>query len=136
MYLVIVVLSLLALELQPANTSSEYGTCSKMATTQTALHRCADQEAARADEELRVVYQRLLREAREQAGAVETIEEMRLAWEKYRDAYLKAMYPRADKQAFYGTLSSVEVLLQRAALTRVHARSVAALGERLATPSR
>ena len=101
-----------------AQGSDEYKTCSDSASTQTALHRCADEELRRADRDLNSAYQRLLSEVREQPGVIDKIKAMERAWVIYRDAYVEAMYPAADKQAAYGTMFVVENLLLRARLKR------------------
>lgn len=122
-------LGLLNGSLYAAQTSDEYKACSNGASTQTALHRCADEELRRADRELNDAYQRLLSVVKDEPRAVEKVKAMERAWLLYRDAYVEATYPAADKQAAYGTMFVVEVLLIRVRLTRQQA---AALGEVMA----
>ena len=43
-----------------------------------------------------------------------------LAWISYRDAFLEAMWPAADKRAEYGTLYAMQYGEVRSQLTRQH----------------
>ena len=107
-----------------AQNSATYSACIEKATTQTAMHVCANQEAQRSDAELNKVYQRLLLAVGNQALAVEKIRLAESAWIAYRDAYIEAMYPAKDKQAAYGSSFATEVDLLRAKLTLRQVRAL------------
>ena len=92
--------------------------CLDKATTQLAIHICADAEAKRVDAELNRIYQQLLSAARDEPGAVEKIRAVERVWIAYRDAYLDAMYPAKNKLAAYGSSFTTENLLLRAKLTQ------------------
>ena len=113
-----VLLSFLNGGLYAAQSSDEYKTCSNGASTQAALHRCADEELRRADRDLNDAYQRLLSIVKDKPSAAAKIKAMERAWLAYRDALVEALYPATDKQAAYGTMFVVEALLVRARLTR------------------
>ncbi len=101
-----------------AQDSEEYRRCSKRANTQTEMHVCASEEAARVDAELNQVYGKLLSTAAKQPSTVAKIKAAENAWIAYRDAYIEAMYPADNKQAEYGSSYPMEVNLLRAKLTR------------------
>lgn len=100
-----------------AQNSHQYRACSEKANTQLDMNMCAGQEAARADERLNAVYRKLLSQAAEQHGAVAKIQAAERAWIVYRDTYMEAMYPAADKQLEYGSIYPMEAALLRARLT-------------------
>jgi uncharacterized protein YecT (DUF1311 family) len=102
----------------PVQNSERYTKCIDKATTQTAMHVCANEEAQRVDAELNDIYQKLLSAVGNQAAAIEKIRAAERAWIAYRDAYIAAMYPAKDKQTAYGSTFSMEVDLLRARLTR------------------
>jgi len=99
-----------------------------VAKTQAEMTACAGAEAARADAELNQVYSKLLSEVAGQEGAGAKIKASELAWIRYRDAYMDAMYPAKDKQEEYGSVYPMEADLLRAKLTR---RQLMALRELL-----
>jgi len=101
-----------------ARDSVQSGSCLQTAETQSAMNECADAEAARADAELNRVYGELLAAAAPQKEATAKIKASELAWIRYRDAYLDAMYPAANKQEEYGTIYPTEADLLHAELTR------------------
>lgn len=115
-----VLASLLSGGLVIAQSSIEYKTCSDAAKTQIALHKCADEEARRADRALDIAHKRLLSIQKGDPAAAKKMRALEAAWTVYRDAFIEAMYPATDKQAAYGTMFAVEALLTRARLTRLH----------------
>jgi len=102
----------------PVQNSEQYTRCIEKATTQGAMHVCANEEAQRADAELNDIYQRLVSAAGNQADAVEKIRVAERAWIAYRNAYIEEMYPAKDKQGAYGSTFPMDVDLLRARLTR------------------
>ena len=109
-----------------AQESAQYRACQEKAKTQVEMNTCASQEAARADALLADVYRKLLSKVVNQPKAKEKIESVERAWIAYRDAYMEAMYPAADKQAEYGSIYPMEINLLLAKLTQ---RQVLALRE-------
>jgi uncharacterized protein YecT (DUF1311 family) len=101
-----------------AQNSEQYSRCINKASTQMAMHVCANEEALRADAELNDIYQKLLSSATNQSGALEKISAAERTWITYRDAYVEAMYPAKEKQTAYGSRFPMEVDLLRAKLTR------------------
>lgn len=127
-YLTVVLFTGLIISPGFAQSSKQYRVCSKKAMTQQEMNACASQEAARVDAELNVVYRALLSKAANNPEAVPKIKALQRALIAYRDAYMDAMYPAADKQAEYGTVYPLEVDLLRAKLTR---QQIAAVRELL-----
>jgi uncharacterized protein YecT (DUF1311 family) len=101
-----------------AQDSTEYRACNDKANTQTAMNSCAGDEAARVDLQLNDIYRALLQKATNPSDASTKIKAAERAWIAYRDTYLDAMYPAANKQAEYGSVYPMEVALLRAKLTR------------------
>jgi uncharacterized protein YecT (DUF1311 family) len=117
-----------------AQYSAQFEACMAKAMSQTAMNACAGGEDRRADAELNTVYQKVLSAARAQPSAVENIRKMERAWIAYRDAYLGAMYPAADKQAEYGSVYPMNVGLVRARLTYKQIDELRALIEEYVGP--
>ena len=101
----------------PNPNSEQYTRCVEKASTQNAMHICANEEARRTDVELNDTYQKLMSVVRDEVAALEKIRTAERAWIVYRDAYIEAMYPAKDKQAAYGSAFPMEVDLLRARLT-------------------
>jgi uncharacterized protein YecT (DUF1311 family) len=108
-----------------AQDSAQYRACNEKANVQFEINACASEEAARVDAELNSVYRTLLQTVK-QPEYVEKIKAAERAWVVYRDAYIAAMYPAADKQAEYGSVFPTEVSNLRALLTH---RQIVALRE-------
>jgi uncharacterized protein YecT (DUF1311 family) len=103
-----------------AQESAEYRACINRATTQMEMNTCAGDEAARVEDRLNDVYQKLLAQASNQVEALAKIKAAERAWVAYRDAYMEAMYPAKDKQVEYGSIYLMEASLLRAKLTERH----------------
>jgi uncharacterized protein YecT (DUF1311 family) len=101
-----------------AQNSKQYLDCSHSAQTQTAMNACADQEFARADAALTSTYHALLAKTAHQPDTSAKIKSAQRAWLLYRDAYLEAMFPAADKPTEYGSMHAMQLALLRAKLTR------------------
>ena len=85
---------------------------------------CADTEYRRADSEMNDVYQHLLSVADKAPRATAKIKAAEIAWIKYRDAYMEALYPAEDKQLAYGSIYPMEYAEFRTALTREHTKAL------------
>jgi uncharacterized protein YecT (DUF1311 family) len=108
-------------------TSGQYNTCIKVAQTQFEMNKCASEEAARADAELTALDKSLLAEMNGDHVAIAKAKEAERSWIRYRDAYIEAMFPAADKQAEYGTEYPMDVDILSAKLTREHQAAIADL---------
>jgi uncharacterized protein YecT (DUF1311 family)/heat shock protein HslJ len=113
----------------PAEDSKTLRACMDTAETQSALNRCAGDEAARVDRATDETYSRLLAMLAGDQNAVAKVDASRVAWQTYRDTYIEAMYPARNKQAEYGSIYPMEVNLIRASLTRQHLSDVEKLLE-------
>ena len=94
--------------------------CNAKAKAQPELNACAAQEADRVDAKMNGVYKQLLAKAGSDANDVAKIKAAERAWLAYRDAYIEATYPAADKQAEYGSEYFMDVNMLRAKLTQQH----------------
>lgn len=95
--------------------------------SQTEVNVCADKEATRLDLSLNESYKRLLASVSSDKLATRKVRIAELAWLRFRDAYIDAMYPAADKQAEYGTLYPMEVALLCVRLIQSHLMELDAL---------
>lgn len=111
-----------------AQNSAHYRACSQRARTQLQMNACGSEEAARADNRLNDLYNKLLTQAAGEKDAVEKIKAAENAWIGYRDAFIEAMYPAGDKTGEYGSIYPLQASLLRARLTR---RQITALQELL-----
>jgi uncharacterized protein YecT (DUF1311 family) len=109
-----------------AQRSHQYQLCSAEAQGQMDLNRCADEELKHADADLNAAYRKLLTQAAK-ANADQAVRKSEQAWLRYRDSYLKAMYPEPDKQQSYGSIYPMESLLIEVDLTREHIRALETL---------
>jgi len=116
--------------------SEQYRTCTDKAHTQMELNSCASKESARVDAELNAAYQELLSKAEDEQGAVGKIKTCEKAWLVYRDSYIDAMYPAADKQTEYGTEYPAKVDLLRAKFTQQQITAVRELLQQYGPASR
>ena len=117
-FLLAVILVAVAPSFAFAQNSKQYLACSHNAQTQAAMNACAGEELQRADAELNRTYRALLVKTASDAGTARKIKSAQRAWLTFRDAYLEAMYPAADKQTEYGSIYSMQFALLRAKLTR------------------
>jgi uncharacterized protein YecT (DUF1311 family) len=101
-----------------AQNSKQYLDCSHNAQPQAAMNACADQELRRVDTELNGTYRALMAKTAQQAETAAKIKSAQKAWLVFRDAYLEAMYPAAQKQTEYGSMYPMQVGLLRAKLSR------------------
>jgi len=117
-----------------AQYSEQLDACLKAAETQVAMTVCSSEEATRADAELNDIFQKLLAAAAKEQAAAEKIRHAEEAWRTYRDAFIEAMYPAANKQSEYGSIFPMEVNLLRAKLTRQQVLALRDLLKRYAGP--
>ena len=103
-----------------AQDSKEYLACNQKAKAQPELNECARQEADRVDAKLNSLYKQLLAKTASDPNDTAKIKGAERAWVAYRDAYIEAMYPAADKQAEYGSEYLMDVALLTAKLTQQH----------------
>jgi len=100
------------------HTSTQFRECALRDVSLAGMSQCASDEAAKADSELDEAYKTLRLKAKLLPGAMEKAEEVENAWTRYRDAYMDATFPAADKQGVYGSVYPMNRNLLRAALTR------------------
>lgn len=103
-----------------AQDSDAYRRCADQARTQAEMYGCTNDEAKRLDTELNRIYRELLSKASSQSDAVEKIKGAEKAWQAYRDAYIDAVYPAANKQAEYGSMYPMDAGLVRIRLMQEH----------------
>jgi uncharacterized protein YecT (DUF1311 family) len=93
--------------------------CSQTATTQTDLSQCAGKELQQAEARLAVLLKRL---------RIDSNSPEEKAWEAYRDAQLKAMYPPvSDERAEYGSVYPMCWATLKKKLTESRIRDLKAL---------
>ena len=114
------IVSVVLSHLSVGQDSDSYRACNQKAKTQSEMDGCANQEATRLDAELNRIYSNLLSKASAQPEAAAKIETAEKAWIAYRDAYMEAMYPAADKRSEYGSIYPMDADLLRAKLTKQH----------------
>lgn len=79
--------------------------CWDLATTQSQLNACADQDFLAADKLLNEVYQQILREYADDPLFLERLRDAQRAWLQFRDAQIAALFPHQDDgQVHYGSL--------------------------------
>src|SRR5690242_17363053 len=101
-----------------AQDSKQYLDCSHNAQTQAVMNACADQELQRVDAGLNKTYRALLAKTTSEPETAAKIKSAQKAWLVFRDAYLEAMFPAAEKQTEYGSMYPMQFALLRAKLTR------------------
>ena len=108
--------------------------CMQKASTQMAMDACAGADARSADARLSAAYGALLARAASQPGAPAKIRAAERAWTAYRDAYLAAAFPLADKQTAYGSIYPMEAAELRAQVTLRQVDAIDALIARYRSP--
>ena len=81
--------------------------CWKTAMAQQEMNRCADLDARAADADLNRVYQELLAKLKGDDNTTKKARGAQRVWLSFRNAHLQELYPAADKQAEYGSISDV-----------------------------
>ena len=104
--------------------SATYQQCAAKSDSQLNLDICADEDSKQANIELNRTYKQLLELTKSDAKAILAIKTSERLWIQYRDSYIKAMYPKDDKQAAYGSFFPMEAHLIEASLTREHISAI------------
>lgn len=86
--------------------------------TQADMNNQAYQEFKKADDELNKVYSQILKKYKDDKNFISKLQKAELAWIKYRDAEIEAIYPEEDKMYNYGTSYPVCVNLVLIELTQ------------------
>jgi uncharacterized protein YecT (DUF1311 family) len=95
-FLVIVALSLVFSSHLAADES-----CMDKARTQFDMNQCAGSEFEKADKELNRLYQSILTEYADNKLFIEKLKAAQLAWIKFRDAEMEALFPIKHKDEIY-----------------------------------
>jgi len=74
------------------------------AQTQAGMDEQTYQEFKKNDDELNKVYNQILKKYKEDKVFIAKLQKAELAWIKYRDAEIEAIYPEEDKMHNYGTV--------------------------------
>lgn len=72
--------------------------------TQSDMNQKAFQEYEKTDKELNDVYKQILVKYKDDKLFISKLQKAELAWIKYRDAELEAIYPEEDKFNYYGSV--------------------------------
>ena len=100
----------------PSTSPAKAQTCSQTANTQMDLNECAGKELKQAEARLAALLKRL---------GIDPNSPEEKAWEAYRDAQLKAIYPPvADERAEYGSIYPMCVVTLKRKLTEGHIRDL------------
>jgi uncharacterized protein YecT (DUF1311 family) len=103
----------------PSPAPAKPDSCSQTATTQTDLSQCAGKELQQAEARLAVLLKRL---------GIDSNSPEEKAWEAYRDAQLKAIYPPvSDERAEYGSVYPMCWATLKKKLTESRIRDLKAL---------
>ena len=103
----------------PPMPTTKAESCSQTAKTQTDLSQCAGQELQQAEARLAAVLKRL---------GIDSNSAEEKAWEAYRDAQLKAIYPPVnDERAEYGSVYPMCWAILKKKLTESRIRDLKAL---------
>lgn len=86
--------------------------------TQADMDKQAYNEWKKADDELNRVYNQVLKKYKNDKVFISKLQKAELAWIKYRDAEIEAIYPEDDKMLNYGTSYPVCVNLALMELTK------------------
>jgi uncharacterized protein YecT (DUF1311 family) len=115
----------------------QYLDCSYGAQTQAAMNACAE-EFACADTELNHTYRALPAKTAQQPETAAKIKFAQKSWLAFRDAYVEAMFPAADKQTEYSSMSPCSSLYcaPNSRASKPSLSGIAAPTRRLAGPDR
>jgi uncharacterized protein YecT (DUF1311 family) len=103
----------------PPKSSHQAESCSQTAKTQTDLSQCAGKELQQAEARLAALLKRL---------GIDSNSAEEKAWEAYRDAQLKAIYPPvSDERAEYGSIYPMCWAMLKKKLTESRIRDLKAL---------
>lgn len=109
--------------------------CLEKAQTQAEMNECAGRDANRTEAELNAVYKQLLAKAATgPKDAVAKIKAAERAWLAYRDAYMEAMFPAADKQAEYGSMYPMNFAMTKDRITGLQVQALRDILESYSEP--
>ena len=94
--------------------------------TQADMNEDANRDLRAAESEQRQILEQLRSMAHGKADALETLRAAQAAWEKYRDAQLRTLWPFPER-TWYGSVHPMCVATQNAALTRARTRELRAM---------
>lgn len=92
--------------------------------TQADMNKQAYQEFKKADDELNRVYSQILNKYKNDKIFISKLQKAELAWIKYRDAEIEAIYPEEDKMLNYGTSYPVCVNLALLEMTKYRTKEL------------
>lgn len=72
--------------------------------TQLEMNQEADEAYKRADKELNMVYQKILKEYSEEVDFIKNLKQSQRIWIQFRDAEIDMMFPRKDDPQYYGSV--------------------------------
>lgn len=99
MHVLLIVIAVILLDVSGVSAKSA---CWDKARTQLELNDCAFGEFQQADNELNAVYQKILKEYANDPIFIEKLKKAQLAWLKFRDAEMAAIFPE-EKPTYYGS---------------------------------
>jgi uncharacterized protein YecT (DUF1311 family) len=102
------------------------GASHALGQTQAEMNADASAHLRATEAEQRQVLDELRGKAREKTDALATLEAAQRAWEAYRDAHVRALWPSAD-DGRYGTVNPMCVATTKAELTRARTRELRAM---------
>jgi uncharacterized protein YecT (DUF1311 family) len=115
------ILALLVLPVFPVGADAAAAhSCMSQANTQLLMNQCASKEETDAQGQANIVYRKILVVLAKKPNALRQLQAEERAWITYRDAYMKALYLKINKQAEYGSIFPMEFNLTRARLVREH----------------
>lgn len=85
--------------------------------TQFEMNEAAYREFKRADDKLNEIYGQILVRYKNNQVFLDKLVEAELAWIKFRDAHLEAIYPEENKRLYYGSIYPMVYSLENAKLT-------------------
>lgn len=72
--------------------------------TQLEMNQEADENYKKADKELNVVYNKILKSYQTDANFISKLKAAQNAWIKFRDAEMDALFPEEQKRLYYGSV--------------------------------
>lgn len=95
--LLIVTLLVLPISVSTEEPPPQTDPCFTKATTQAEITACAGQAFDKADAELNLVYQQLLKKYAAHKNLIKKLKLAQEAWLKFRDAHIESLYPNPDE---------------------------------------
>lgn len=95
--LLITALLVLPLSVSTQEPSVQTDPCFAKATTQSEATACAGQALAKADAEMNLVYQQILKKHAARGNFIKRLKAAQEAWLKFRDAHVDSLFPDRDE---------------------------------------